>query len=545
MNNWFNNIGFAWKLRIPLAIIGALMLLIVMLAIVNVNRVSEETEVAVDSYLPATGFLLEADRDLYQALLAERILVLANPGSVNQRELANTINENLGQAEARVTKYVEAMNEPELTQKAERFFTLYQQHMQSVKKILDMVDADQESAAQLSLGQAGQEFEAMRDVIDKLTERTNEYSTDLSTRVAGVNASAMFQLTTLLVCGLIILALLWVVLPNFATKRLGTLLNRIEDMAEGEGDLTKRLEVRGEDEFGKISSEFNKFVGNLQVSVRDIFEVSEQLNERSSSIDGESDRTSNTIESQRQEISMAAAAINQLGATITEVARNTTDAADRAKSAERNASEGQSIVGSLVAGIEGLASDIETSANAIQSLKEDTVNVGTVLDVIRGIAEQTNLLALNAAIEAARAGEQGRGFAVVADEVRTLAQRTQESTQEIQDVILQLQNGADQAVAQMGSSQDKVIASVGSAQQAGLSLDEITESVRQIVDLNVQIATAAEQQSTATEEINRNMNNITHQTEDTADSARSLSSSAQNIHQLSQTLDQTLGRFKV
>lgn len=541
----FNDIPFAWKLRIPLAVIGAVMLLIAIAGINNVDKVSKETEFVVGNYLPATEFLLEADRDLYQALVAERMLVLASPGTVDASELVATIDENLGQAHTRVGKYGKLMPEPELQTLVDRFFVLYNIHNQSVKRVIADVGRDQDQAAKLSLGEAGKQFEEMREIIDTLTEKTHELTIALAEGVIEKRNAAEFMQTVLLAAGIAVLALLWFVLPRFAAHRLSLIMERVEDIAEGEGDLTQRLQINGGDEFGVIAAEFNKFLAKLQDSIRAICDVSSSLSVDSQSIENDASRASVTIESQRQEISMAAAAINEMGATIAEVARNTTDAAERAKMAEQCADEGQTVVSDLVTGIEGLASDIEASASAMQRLKDDTVNVGTVLDVIRGIAEQTNLLALNAAIEAARAGEQGRGFAVVADEVRTLAQRTQESTQEIRDVIEQLQHGADQAVEQMGSSQSRVSGSVERAQLAGESLDRITDAVRKIVDLNVQIAAAAEQQSSATEEINRNMNNITHQTEETADVAKASAGTAREIHQLSQTLNGILARFKV
>jgi len=540
-----NDMPFAWKLRLPLTVIGVLTLLIVLLALLNVNDISKQTETVVNNHLPATGYLLEADRDLYQALLAERMLVLASPGQVDQRVLRETIDDNLGQAKARVEKYAELMPEPEFRVLTDQFFSLFREHDSSIQRLLALFESDKQAAVTQSLGDLGEQFDVMRDVIDQLTEKTHDKSQNLSLEVAKEAEASFFQLSVLLLLALIITVFLWIALPRFAVKRLNLLKVRIEDIAEGEGDLSQRIAVMGDDEFGKISVAFNTFFGSLHESVREICEISAQLTERSRSIEEGSTQTSNTVERQRQEINMAATAINEMGATVLEVARNTTDAADVAKQAESCANEGQNVVGDMVHRIEGLASDIESSAMAIQSLKDDTVNVGAVLDVIRGIAEQTNLLALNAAIEAARAGEQGRGFAVVADEVRTLAQRTQESTQEIRDVIEQLQAGADQAVAQMESSQEKAGGSVEKAQMAGQALDEITEAVRRIVGLNVQIATAAEEQTTATEEINRNMTNISRQTDETAESARRSADSAVDIHRFSSSLTETLSRFKI
>lgn len=545
MKEAINDISFSWKLRVPLGIITLLMLTIAVIAYLNVKSVTALSQSFMNSQLPATEFLLEADRDLYQALLAERMLVLAAPQQVNRRELLNTINENLDQAETRVKKFAQAIDEPKFEPLVQRFQQLFNERKASVQRLISLSESDPENARSLSLGEVGVAFDVMREVVDELTEQTHEKLMHTGDQMEIRQSRVVTVLITLLVIGLFVAALLWVILPRFALGRLSNLLTRVQDMAEGEGDLTQRMRVSGMDEFGQLSTEFNKFIEKLQQSVTDILTVGDQLSDNSKTIEAESRKTSSTIEQQRQEINMAAAAINEMGATIAEVARNTNEAAERARSARNCADDGQNVVSGLVQGIESLANDISSSSNAIVALKDDTVNVGAVLDVIRGIAEQTNLLALNAAIEAARAGEQGRGFAVVADEVRTLAQRTQQSTQEIRDVIEQLQQGADTAVERMGTSRSKVAASVEQVQTAGRALDEISSVVQQIVDLNIQIATAAEQQSTATEEVNRNMSNITHQTEETAESAKNAAVCGQQTRQLSLQLAEALARFKV
>lgn len=545
MNSWFNNISFSWKLRIPLAVIGAMTLIIVLLAYSRVSEFKDQAKLVVDNYLPATEFLLEADRDLYQAVLAVRMLVLAEPGTLNKAALQETVTENLEQAKTRVGKYAELMAEPDLQRLVDRFNSLYASHLGGVNRVMSMLGNDRQAAISLSLNEVGSQFDAMREVIDTLAERTHEYTIAMRSDIDRQSRQISILLTSLFFTAMVVIGVIWLILPSFTSNRLKVLLDRLRDMARGERDLSQRLDITGDDEFGEIATEFNTFVGSLHQNVIDIVTVAQELSQRSGSIENESARTSRTLDQQRQEIAMAAAAINEMGATISEVASNTAGAAEKAKEAETYATEGQDVVGGMVLGIRGLATEIESSAAAIQKLKEDTDSVGTVLDVIRGIAEQTNLLALNAAIEAARAGEQGRGFAVVADEVRTLAQRTQESTQEIREVIEQLQNGADQAVDEMSASQSKVSSSVDFAQRTGSALDKITDAVRGIVDLNVQIATAAEEQSTATEEVNRNMSNITQQTEETAESAAVSAESAGVIHQLAQSLTDTLARFRV
>lgn len=542
---WFNDLSFRWKLRLPLALIGLLMAFIALMAMMILSEISRSSAQVTENNLPATEFLLEADRDLHQSLIAERTLVLSPANQVNASELRKTLNENLDQAKTRVAKFEALMDDQEIKSLVGDFNRRFDKRRATTERLLSSLDSNRASAVQISMGEGATQFDEMRDVIDTLTEITHRKSVVLSEEIAASAAAAKIKMTSLLIVGLALCLALGILLPRFAGARLNALLERLKSIAEGDGDLTQRLETTGKDEFGQIAHEFNVFVANLQESIANVVAVSNQLADKSNYIDKESNSTSQTADRQRQETTMAATAINEMSATVLEVARNTSSAADSAKSADQCAVDGQKIVTAMARGVEALAEEIETSSNAINLLKEDSVNVGAVLDVIRGIAEQTNLLALNAAIEAARAGEQGRGFAVVADEVRTLAQRTQESTQEIREVIERLQGGADTAVERMTGSSRKVGENVDAANNAGAALANITEAVKQIVDLNVQIASAAEEQTTVTEEINRNMVNISEQTDITAESAQSLATAAQELRNLSDNLHQTVGRFKV
>jgi methyl-accepting chemotaxis protein len=237
--------------------------------------------------------------------------------------------------------------------------------------------------------------------------------------------------------------------------------------------------------------------------------------------------------------------MNQMSATVQEVASNAEQASASADDGNNAATDGNRVVGQTISAISNLASDVQTSADVIETLKGDSENIGTVLDVIKNIAEQTNLLALNAAIEAARAGEQGRGFAVVADEVRTLAQRTQESTTEIEGLVEALQSGAQQAVDVMGNSRDQAENTVSQARLAGESLDAITQSVETIVNMNTQIASAAEEQSATTEEINRSVINIQDIAEQTAAGAVQTAASSTELNNLGEQMRGLVAKFKV
>jgi methyl-accepting chemotaxis protein len=251
------------------------------------------------------------------------------------------------------------------------------------------------------------------------------------------------------------------------------------------------------------------------------------------------------MQQQHSATDQVATAITEMSATVQEVARNASDAADAATEADRNVLQGQEVVQKTIGAITDLAQDVDNAAHVIRDLSTNSDNIGKVLDVIKGIAEQTNLLALNAAIEAARAGEQGRGFAVVADEVRTLASRTQESTQEIQEMIEKLQDGAGNAVKVMETGCDKAQTTVTLAEDAGAALKAITTSVNDISQMNVQIATAAEEQNAVTEDINRNVVDISSVSDSTAEASNQIETATSSLAVLAAELQQQVDQFRI
>jgi len=319
----------------------------------------------------------------------------------------------------------------------------------------------------------------------------------------------------------------------------------LENIAEGDGDLTARLDETGSKEMARLGHAFNKFIGRISETVEHVAFSATRLAGVVNNFSSGASHTHNGMLRQQRETEQIAAAVNEMSATVHEVANNTSLAADAASQADQDTAHGKDIVGRAVQGIDDVASEMERISGVIGQVDADSQRIGTVLDVIVGIAEQTNLLALNAAIEAARAGEQGRGFAVVADEVRTLAQRTQQSTEEIREMIESLQSSAKQAVTAIEHGRDRSHNSVEEANEAGMALDAILKAVDTISQMNTQIATASEEQSAVADEINRNIAQINEVTNQTTGDAAQLSQESEALVKLSEELLGLVGSFNL
>ncbi|WP_260291992.1 methyl-accepting chemotaxis protein [Sedimenticola hydrogenitrophicus] len=322
-------------------------------------------------------------------------------------------------------------------------------------------------------------------------------------------------------------------------------VDAVRDIAEGEGDLTRRLDDRSQDELGELAGWFNRFLDKMQGVVGELNGVTQNLSVSAEQLSRVSEETRLGISNQQGQTEQAATATNQMAATVQEVAKNAESAANSAMQARNEATQGKGTVDESIATIHNLSATVEQAAGVIGRLEQDSIEIGGVLDVIRNIAEQTNLLALNAAIEAARAGEQGRGFAVVADEVRTLASRTQQSTQEIQGMIERLQAASKEAVKAMDETNAQARKGTDIAVRTGEVLESITHAINQISDMNNQIASAAEEQSVVAEEINRNVVGINEIGEHTANGAQQTASASEGLNNLAGQLQRIVGQFKI
>ncbi len=328
-------------------------------------------------------------------------------------------------------------------------------------------------------------------------------------------------------------------------KPIKYVVRALRDISEGEGDLTRRLPVSGSDEIAELATCFNTFVERLHSIISSVADTAQEVNENATMVSQLSSENERAIKTQQSEIEQIVVAVKQMATVVQDVTISVSETAERASQADKSASSGKTIVINTTKQIEALAGEIRTASEVIDRLRNETVSIGSVLDVIRGIAEQTNLLALNAAIEAARAGEQGRGFAVVADEVRTLASRTQSSTTEIQDMIERLQVGSKEAVEMMAAGTAQASTSVEQAGEATRSLEDITGLVSVIRDRTNQVAAASEQQSAATKQIESNIDRISGAAENSAETSSRINSNITSLADTASSLSELVGRFKL
>ncbi|WP_412502031.1 methyl-accepting chemotaxis protein [Shewanella algae] len=387
---------------------------------------------------------------------------------------------------------------------------------------------------------------------EKLTE--SRYDKDwgwtllTGTYISDVNATMKSVSIDYLIIMMLISApifIFFLVLNQSITAPLKTAIAAMEDIAQGEGDLSKRLEGQGRDEVAALARAFNSFVEKIGRTVSELQPLGASLGEDAEHLTVAVKESNHSADNIHRETASVATAVNQMLATTQEMANNTQQAADAASSVKQQALSGKETMDATLANCQELVRELQAAENLTETLGQASGRIGGILDVIRTIAEQTNLLALNAAIEAARAGTHGRGFAVVADEVRALANRTQDSTNEIHKLISEIQSGVSAVMESNSQTQSQSSELQKQAEAAGSAMDQILSLVAQISDMNTQLASTTEEQSLVTEEINRNVSTISELTQVSVQANASNQSAAMSLEQISQNMRRTLGQFKI
>ncbi|MCG8609662.1 MAG: methyl-accepting chemotaxis protein [Pseudomonadales bacterium] len=545
---WFKNLRIGRKLLLSNIILG---ILILMLALVSIQRleVIESNVNDVGEILYAVDTLLQADRDLYQVLVAERSMIFSKPGSKEFNQLVADHDANLKQARQRVEKFMTYSHGEKIDELYAEYTEYRDQWELLTYKIKEQREGDtragRRTAIELSFGSAIDAFNKMRGQIDAMVEYTERFADKKNEETVLSVTSTQTTIVILLVISILIVGAIAVLFPRIIVKPIQQMTEKINELAGGEGDLTQKVQIFSRDEVGQMGMSVNAFIDSLGNLLGEIIKLGNFFSTQAEALNSSSERNHSLAESTTGETNMLATSITEMARSVQEVAQNASNAAAQAQSANHESEQGKVIVDSTKESIVSLSGDVLNSATAIEKLKDSATRIDAVVDVIRGIAEQTNLLALNAAIEAARAGEQGRGFAVVADEVRALASRTQTSTEEIQEMTSALKQSAEDAFDTMQQGKNSAERAVEQASKAWESLETINRAIQIMADMSTQIAAVAEQQSAVSSEISENANKLSMFSQESADISSDVKQSANTMASTASELSNHLARFKI
>ena len=537
------NMNIAPRAFLGFALIGALMLFLGVFALNQMSKIRAAAQDITLSSVPSIRALDEFTQlTLRLRVLSYRLLTNREP-DVQQKTLEafELRNQQIRTAQATYEKLIESREERAAYDEYVRLLGQYHQIEARMK----------------SLSQANQ-MDQLRTLLNTELLSNSEQVNAVLTRLLDINnsmalatnqeAKDQYTLAFDLVVGLLVLATALTMLFAWLLTRSITLpISRALSAAEtiAEGNLTQPVQVEGNDEAGRLLAAMAKMQTKLRDTLQRIAGSATQLASAAEELNAVTDESARGLTRQNNEIEQAATAVNEMTSAVEEVARNAVSTSEASRNATASAGDGRDLVQETVSAIERMSGDVQATATLIGDLATESRDIGKVLDVIRGLADQTNLLALNAAIEAARAGEAGRGFAVVADEVRALAHRTQQSTSEIERMIGSIQAGTEHAVNSMRNSTERAESTLNIAKGAGMSLETINSAIVEINERNLVIASAAEEQAQVAREVDRNLVNIRDLSVQSATGASQTSAASSELSRLAVDLNGMVGRFRL
>ncbi|OLY74551.1 chemotaxis protein [Pseudomonas sp. ATCC PTA-122608] len=537
------NMNIAPRAFLGFALIGALMLFLGVFALNQMSKIRAATEDITLSSVPSIRALDEFTQlTLRLRVLSYRLLTNREP-DVQQKTLESfdVRNQQIRKAQAVYEKLIDSSEERAAYDEYVRLLAQYHQIEERMKS-LSRANQVEELRTLLNTellnnsDQVNAVLNRLLDINNKMALATNQQAAD--------QYDLAFELVVILLILATALTMLFAwLLTRSITQPIAQALDAAEEIAEG--NLTRPIKVEGNDEAGRLLLAMAKMQDKLKDTLQRISGSATQLASAAEELNAVTDESARGLTQQNNEIEQAATAVNEMTSAVEEVARNAVSTSEASKNATSSAGDGRDLVQETVGAIERMSSDVQATATLIGNLAEESRDIGKVLDVIRGLADQTNLLALNAAIEAARAGEAGRGFAVVADEVRALAHRTQQSTSEIERMIGSIQAGTEHAVDSMRNSTERAESTLNIAKGAGMSLDTINTAIVEINERNLVIASAAEEQAQVAREVDRNLVNIRDLSVQSATGASQTSAASSELSRLAVDLNGMVGRFRL
>ncbi|NUT82561.1 methyl-accepting chemotaxis protein [Pseudomonas brassicacearum] len=537
------NMNIAPRAFLGFALIGALMLALGVFALTQMSNIRASGESIARNSVPS----IKALNEFTQLTLRLRVLsyrLLTNREPDTQQKTFDLFEQRNQQIRAAQVAYEKLISAPDERAAYDQYVQLLGQYRQLEERMKTLSRNNQVTELQALLNtELMSNSDAINAVLARLTEINNQQAEAFNQGAAKQYSTAFNWVVTLLVIATGLTLLFAWLLTNSITKPIANALDAAEEVAKG--NLTRPIVVDGSDEAGRLLRAMSTMQEKLRDTLQRISGSATQLASAAEELNSVTDESARGLTQQNNEIEQAATAVNEMTSAVEEVAHNAVSTSEASKNATTSAGDGRDLVQETVSAIERMSADVQGTATLIGNLANESRDIGKVLDVIRGLADQTNLLALNAAIEAARAGEAGRGFAVVADEVRALAHRTQQSTSEIERMIGSIQSGTEHAVDSMRNSTERAESTLNIARGAGMSLDTINTAIVEINERNLVIASAAEEQAQVAREVDRNLVNIRDLSVQSATGANQTSAASAELSRLAVDLNSMVGRFSL